>query len=407
MKNLLVAQSGGPTAAINSTLIGIYNAAKSKVDNVYGARYGIKGVFNKDIHNLSKLLNESDLPILAQTPACALGSCRQKLKDPQNYPEQYESLIKIFREYSINYFVYIGGNDSMDTVNKISTYLKQNNINDIIVVGAPKTIDNDLVETDHCPGFGSAAKYIATTIAELERDCSVYSVPAVTLVEIMGRDAGWLTAASALSRLNGSKGPSLIYCCEKAFDTHLFLSDIKKLFEKKDNSILVALSEGIHDNNGRYISETAGQTYLDEFGHKQNAGAAKVLEQIVKKEFGCKTRSIEINLMQRAAAHISSLTDINESIKLGEQAAKCALNEMNGKMSIILRKNNNPYEVEYSSINTSIVANKVKHLPNDMISSSGNDVTNKAIEYLKPLIQGELTVKYKNGIPLHLNLFQE
>lgn len=406
MKNLLVAQSGGPTAAINATLIGIYNAAKNKVDNVYGARYGIKGLLNKDIHNLSKLLNENNLPILAQTPACALGSCRYKLKDPQNHPEQYESLIKVLREYSINYFVYIGGNDSMDTVNKIATYLKQNNISDIIVVGAPKTIDNDLVETDHCPGFGSAAKYIATTIAELERDCAVYSVPAVTLVEIMGRDAGWLTAAAALSRLNGSKGPSLIYCCEKAFNTQLFLSDVEKIFQEKNNSILVALSEGIHDNNGRYISETTDQTYLDEFGHKQNAGAAQILEQIVKKEFGCKTRSIEINLMQRAAAHISSSTDINESIKLGEQAVKCALNEMNGEMSIILRKNNDPYEVEYSSINTSFVANKVKHLPNNMISSNGNDVTNTAIEYLKPLIQGEPNIKYKNGMPLHLNLFK-
>lgn len=406
MKNLLVAQSGGPTVAINSTLIGIYNAAKNKVDNIYGARYGIKGVLNKDIHDLSKLLNEQNLPILAQTPACALGSCRQKLKNPDECPEQYESLIKIFREYSINYFVCIGGNDSMDTVNKIATYLKNKNINDIIIVGAPKTIDNDLVQTDHCPGFGSAAKYIATTISELERDCSVYSVPAVTLVEIMGRDAGWLTAASALSRLNGAKGPSLIYCCEQTFDTQLFLSAIEKTFQNQNNSILVALSEGIHDNNGRYISETANQICIDEFGHKQNAGAAKVLEQVVKKEFSCKTRSIEINLMQRAAAHTSSLTDIKESIKLGEQATKCALNEMQGEMSIILRKSNNPYEVEYSSIHTSIVANKVKHLPYDMISSSGNDITNKAIEYLKPLIQGELSIKYKNGIPLHLNLFK-
>lgn len=406
MKNLLVAQSGGPTVAINSTLIGVYNAAKNKVDNVYGARYGIKGVLNKDIHDLSQLLTKENLPILAQTPACALGSCRQKLKDPDECPEQYEALIKIFREYSINYFVYIGGNDSMDTVNKISTYLKNNNISDIVVVGAPKTIDNDLVETDHCPGFGSAAKYIATTIAELERDCSVYSVPAVTLVEIMGRDAGWLTAASALSRLNDSQGPSLIYCCEKTFNTQLFLSDIEKTFQNKNNSILVALSEGIHDKNGKYISESTNQICIDEFGHKQNAGAAKVLEQIVKKEFGCKTRSIEINLMQRAAAHIASLTDIKESMKLGEQATKCTLNGLNGEMSIILRQNNNPYEVKYSSIHTSIVANKVKYLPDNMISSTGNDVTNKAIEYLKPLIHGEPSIKYKNGIPLHLNLFK-
>ena len=406
MKNLLIAQSGGPTVAINSTLMGIYEFAQKKVNKIYGARFGIKGLLDENIYDLSKIIDKNNISLLPQTPACALGSCRQKLKDPNEASTQYENLIKILRKYSINYFIYIGGNDSMDTVSKISNYLKIRDINDIIVVGAPKTIDNDLFETDHCPGFGSAAKYIATTIAELERDCSIYSIPAVTLVEIMGRDAGWLTAASALSRLNGSNGPSLIYCCERIFDIQSLFNDIDEKFKSKNNSILIALSEGIHDKSGKYISEIGCQNYLDEFGHKQNAGAAKILDGFIKKEFGCKVRSIEINTLQRCAAHSASLTDIKESIKLGEKAAECALNDMCGAMSTIIRKNNDPYEVEYGSTQADFVANKVKHLPSSMISPSGSDVTNEAIEYLKPLIQGELQVKYQNGIPLHADLFR-
>ena len=406
MKNLLVAQSGGPTVAINSTLMGIYDFARKKVNKIYGARFGIKGILDENIYDLSKIIDQNKISLLAQTPACALGSCRQKLKDPDESSEQYENLIKIFRKYSINYFIYIGGNDSMDTVSKISNYLKISGIDDIIIVGAPKTIDNDLFETDHCPGFGSAAKYIATTLSELERDCSIYPIPAVTLVEIMGRDAGWLTAASALSRLNGASGPSLIYCCEKVFDIQSFFNDIDEKFKQKHSNVLIALSEGICDKNGKYISEIGSQDYVDEFGHKQNAGAAKILDGFVKKEFGCKVRSIEINTLQRCAAHIASQTDIKESIKIGEKAAECVLNDMCGEMSTIVRKSSDPYQVEYKSAQANLVANKTKRLPDGMISKSGNDVTIEAIKYLKPLIQGELQIQYKNGIPVHADLFQ-
>lgn len=406
MGNLLVAQSGGPTVAINSTLLGVYKASKNKVDKVYGARHGIKGLLEKNIYDLSKLLNGNNENLLKQTPASALASCRQKLSDSSKSTEQYEKIIKIFKDFDINYFVYIGGNDSMDTVNKISQYIKYSNISDIIVVGAPKTIDNDLVLTDHCPGFGSAAKYIATTISELERDCSIYPIPSITLVEIMGRDAGWLTAASALSRLNGAKGPSLIYCCEKTFCIDKFLKDIESKMKGYSNGIVIVLSEGIHDKDGKYISEYVNEPFMDEFGHKQNAGAARVLEKVVRSTFGCKVRALEINLMQRSAAHITSLTDIEESIKVGQKAVQCALSGMCGEMSTIIRKSNRPYEVEYSSANTSLIANKVRYLPDDMISKDGNDVTNKAIDYLKPLIQGELKIKYNNGIPLHLDLFK-
>jgi ATP-dependent phosphofructokinase / diphosphate-dependent phosphofructokinase len=406
MKNLLVAQSGGPTVAINTTVVGVLQAAQinTKIDNIYGAIGGIVGVFEENFIDLKEIIKDTgDMEILSQTPAAALGSCRFLLENWKINESQYKKFLDIVHKHQIAYFVYIGGNDSMDTVYKLSEYCKIKGIEDIKIMGAPKTIDNDLVETDHCPGFGSAAKYIATTILELERDISVYKTPSVTIVEIMGRNAGWLTAASALARVNGGVGPSLIYLCESVFNKNQFIEDIK-LKLKERNAILIAVSEGIKDAAGNYISATEQLEAIDAFGHKYIAGTGRVLENIVRDKIGCKVRSIELNLMQRSAAHIASETDINESKILGMKALACAMEGTTGEMASIKRMNSNPYTVEYTSVPVEKVANHEKKVPLQLIHKDGNDVTSEMIEYLIPLIQGEVNTRYENGIPKHMSL---
>lgn len=407
MRNLLVAQSGGPTSAINATIAGVILEAyaSDQVDTIYGAVNGIKGVLEERFVNLSeKVPGEDELEILCQTPAAALGSCRVKLKNPEEDDSQFQEIIRIFRKHGIAYFIYAGGNDSMDTVDKLAAYCKEHEIEDIHVMGAPKTIDNDLVGTDHCPGFGSAAKYIATTFSELERDCHVYDTKAVTIVEVMGRNAGWLTAASALARNNGAEGPSLIYLCEPAFSVESFLADVKGKLEKQD-SVLVAISEGIKDKDGVYISEQVQSGAVDNFGHSYIAGSARVLEDIVRREIGCKVRSIELNLMQRCASHIASKTDIQESKMLGMTACRCALQGKSGLMASVERISSHPYQVRYTAVPVCEVSNQEKKVPADYINEAGNDVTEKMMEYLKPLIHGETEVIYENGIPKHLYLY--
>ena len=402
MRNLLVAQSGGPTSAINATIAGVIMEAHAsdQVDTIYGAVNGIKGVLEERFVNLSeKVPGEDELEILCQTPAAALGSCRVKLKNPAEDDSQFQEIIRIFRKHEIMYFIYAGGNDSMDTVDKLAAYCKEYKIEDIHVMGAPKTIDNDLVGTDHCPGFGSAAKYIATTFSELERDCHVYDTKAVTIVEVMGRNAGWLTAASALARNNGAAGPSLIYLCEPAFSVESFLDDVKKKLEQQD-SVLVAISEGIKDKNGVYISEQVQSGAVDNFGHSYIAGSARVLEDIVRREIGCKVRSIELNLMQRCASHIASKTDIQESKMLGMTACRCALQGKSGLMASVERLSSYPYQVRYTAIPVCEVSNQEKKVPDDYINEAGNDVTEKMMEYLKPLIHGETEVIYETFVPL-------
>lgn len=407
MKNLLIAQSGGPTAAINATLVGAMQAATTSeyVDTVYGAVNGIQGIIEERFLNLSEsLLNTVQLRILAQTPAAALGSCRFKLDSVEENEGQYEQIISIFRKYEIRYFVYIGGNDSMDTVNKINQYCVKKGINDIFVMGAPKTIDNDLVETDHCPGFGSAAKYIATTVAELERDISVYQTSGVTIVEIMGRNAGWLTGAAALPRLNGNKGPDFVYLCEVPFDLDQFLIDVKKKLDET-GSVFIAVSEGIHNKDGQYISELLQSKTEDVFGHKYIAGAGKNLEELVREKFGCKARSIELNLMQRCAGHITSATDISESKLLGMKAVQSAVEGKTGEMTTIVRNSSNPYDIYFSTVPVARVANKEKKVPLEWISKEKNNVEQPLLEYLEPLIQGECNITYENGMPVHLVLY--
>lgn len=406
MNNLLVAQSGGPTAAINATLAGILQGVSTslKVDKVYGSKNGIEGTLKEQLIDLDGFVRDTKaLDTLIYTPSSALGTCRYRLKDWKKDEEPYKKIVNIFYKYEIKYFIYIGGNDSMDTVNKLSEYCRLHN-HDFRIIGAPKTIDNDLNLTDHSPGFGSAAKYIATTIAELACDIGAYDVPAVTIVEIMGRNAGWLTASSALPRLNGSDGADLIYLCEREFDNSRFLHDVKDKLARKAG-ILVAVSEGLRTSDGAYVSDQISCGEVDNFGHKYIAGAARALEQLIRKEIGCKVRSIELNLMQRSAAHIASETDITESLVLGQKALNCALDGETGRMAAIRRLGNQPYRVEFISVPVAEVANKEKTVPLDWITPDGHDVTQDMIEYIKPLIQGETNVKYVNGIPLQVRLY--
>ena len=407
MRNLLVGQSGGPTAVINATVAGVVETAVASglVDKIYGAVNGVEGVLSEDFVDLGeKIKSMAELDLLCHTPAAALGSCRLKLSDPAKDDSQFKKIIEVFRKYEIGYFIYIGGNDSMDTVDKLSKYCESNGITDVTVVGAPKTIDNDLVGTDHCPGFGSAAKYIAVTFSELERDCHVYAKKAVTIVEVMGRNAGWLTAASALARVNGELGPSLIYLCEPAFDKEKFIEDVKGKLEKQD-AVLIAVSEGVKNADGRYISEDVQSNAVDAFGHSYIAGSAKVLEELVREKIGCKVRSIELNLMQRCASHIASATDITEAKMLGMKACQCAIEGNGGCMAAIVRVSDKPYEVKFDAIPVSRVSNQEKVVPVDYISDSQNDVTQKMMDYLVPLIQGEANVAYENGIPKHIQLY--
>lgn len=405
-KNLLVGQSGGPTAAINATLAGVLSQAQisEQIDIVYGAFNGIEGVMQETFVNLTeKIPNTDAIHLLRQTPSAALGSCRYKLKDYNVCKEEYQKILDVFRKYNIGYFVYIGGNDSMDTVMKLSQYFKQEGISDIFIMGAPKTIDNDLMGTDHCPGFGSAAKYIATTFAELVCDTNAYMQKSVTVVEVMGRNAGWLTASSALARLSGGKGPDLIYLCERPFSCEQFLVDVRNKLEKQ-SSVLIAVSEGIHDENGVYISEQTQSGQVDNFGHKYIAGAARSLEEMIRNEIGCKVRSIELNLMQRAAGHIASQTDLEESYMLGSKAVAAMLEGKTGEMSAIRRLPTNDYKIETFSIPIEQIANHEKKIPLSWINKAGNDVTPELMNYLTPLIQGEVNVRYQNGIPMHITL---
>lgn len=406
MKHMLIAQSGGPSAAINATVAGVVERCMTsdKVDRIYGAVNGIKGVLNGNYVDLTEILSSPEqLRLLCSTPAAALGSCRLKLNNADE--GQLGQIVDALLSREIGYFVYIGGNDSMDTVYQLSAYIKKHNIQGLSVMGAPKTIDNDLPMTDHCPGFGSAAKYIAATFAEIVRDCEVYDIPAVTIVEVMGRNAGWLTAASALSRENGGTGPQLIYLCERAFDTEQFISDVKACLAKR-NAVVVAVSEGLKNADGSYLSESKGRG-VDVFGHAALSGTAKVLEGLVKEKIGCKVRSIELNLMQRCASHLASANDLSESKMLGMTAADHALNGVSGEMAIVERLSSAPYRVRYGTTDIALVANLEKKVPDSCIHPQGNDVTEQMLEYLRPLVHGEVQVPMCGGVPVHLELYTQ
>ena len=404
-KNVIIGQSGGPTAVINSSLAGVYKAACSLgADKVYGMKYGIEGLLKEELVELNVLLDDRlSIELLKRTPSSYLGSCRYKLPEPEADSTPYVKLFTLFDKYDICAVFYIGGNDSMDTIAKLSRYGAQVG-SAVRFIGVPKTIDNDLCGTDHCPGFGSAAKYIGTTFAELERDCHVYTTKAVTIVEVMGRDAGWLTAASCLARANGAKGPDFIYLCEVPFSIDTFLKDVKAKLEEQD-AVIIAVSEGVKNKDGRYISEEVQSSAVDSFGHSYIAGAAKVLEDAVRNEIGCKVRSIELNLMQRCAAHLASATDIQESRMLGKAACQYALEGAGGMMAAVIRTSDKPYATEFKALPVCDIANAIKSVPADYINDAGNDVTEKMVDYLTPLIQGEMNTVYENGIPKYIYLY--
>ncbi len=400
--NAVVGQSGGPTAAINATLSGVIRGAKSaeEIGTIYGMRYGVEGLLSEDIFPLNDYFTqEKEHVLLENTPASALGSCRFRLPKHEDDTALYDKLLAIFKKYDIRYFFYIGGNDSMDTVAKLTAYLQTVSY-EMRVIGVPKTIDNDLILTDHTPGFGSAAKFIATTIREIARDIAVYRIPAVTIVEVMGRDAGWLTASAALSSLGGDVSPDLIYLPECDFTMEAFFSDIRKAL-KKHPCVLVAVSEGIRFADGRYVGEGTQSGSVDTFGHKYLAGTGKALEHAVKAEIGCKVRSIELNLSQRCASHMASATDLEESVAIGKHAVYIAQEGKTGEMVAIIREDKTPYSTLLSSVSVTKVANQIKKMPSEFIVPAGNDVTPACVAYLAPLIVGERETLFANGLPKH------
>ena len=404
--NAVVGQSGGPTAAINATLAGVIRGVREDVANgaikrLYGMRNGVQGLLEEHLVDLSAFFDcEEKIEALEHTPAAALGSCRKKLPKLGEDDAVFEKLIAIFKKYDIRYFFYIGGNDSMDTVDKLSAYTKEHDY-EMVILGIPKTVDNDLVLTDHTPGFGSAAKYITVTLQEIIRDCAVYTIPAVTIVEIMGRDAGWLTAAAGISRVVNGIAPDLIYLPERAFDKDEFFADVREALKKHPN-VVIAVSEGIRFADGTYVCEGFGVASTDAFGHKQLSGTGKALEYAVKQEIGCKVRSIELNLPQRCAAHIASATDLAESVSVGRAAVRAAGEGVTREMMILVRESTEPYVYSVAHSDISLIANQVKHVPQEYINERGNNVTDECARYLLPLIAGEAGPKYEQGIPQYL-----
>lgn len=403
MKTLLVGQSGGPTSAINATLSGVIEQAAKAGLRVLGARNGIEGVFKENFIDLTqKAKDEEFVSLLSKTPASALGSCRYKLNSKNI--EEFEKIVEVFHRNDIAYFVYIGGNDSMDTVYQLDKYLREHHIEDIKVIGAPKTIDNDLCGIDHCPGFGSSAKYIATIFAELERELIVYDLESVLIIELMGRNAGWLAASAVLAQNQSGKVPYLIYLEESDFSLEKFELDLRQALTK-NKQVIVSISEGLHDESGEYLFNLGkNEGRLDAFGHAQAGGAGKILEEYVRSQIGCKVRSIEVNLLQRCAAHILSATDIEESKKLGEHATELVLEGMSGKMSSLQRVPGKEYKVEYTVTDIREVANREKKVPREWMNAAQNGVTQEMVDYLLPLVQGEKFCEYENGLPKYIVL---
>ena len=376
MKNMIVGQSGGPTAVINGSLYGVVSEGfkhPESIEHVYGMINGIEGFLSNQIMDMHPLLKNGDLELIRTTPGSYLGSCRYKLPEDLNNPV-YPELFQKFEDYNIGYFFYIGGNDSMDTVSKLSRYAAKIQ-SPIRVIGVPKTIDNDLVETDHTPGFGSAAKFVATTVREIAIDASVYdNKKSVTIVEIMGRHAGWLTAASALARKFEGDNPVLIYLPEVAFNQEDFLEKVKKALETTPN-LVVCVSEGINDGNGTFICEFASDVGVDTFGHKMLTGSGKYLENLIKEKLGVKVRSVELNVSQRCSSSCLSKTDLDEADHSGAFAVNAALNGETGKMISFVRTNTSPYELSFSTADVNIICNQEKAVPLSWITKDGSDVT--------------------------------
>ncbi len=408
MKKLIVGQSGGPTSVINGSLAGVYYEAKKKgFDKVYGMVNGIEGLLQENIIDLDDYFaDKKNLELLKRTPSSFLGTCRFKLGSIKDHEDTYEKVFEILDKHSIDSFIYIGGNDSMDTVESLSDYAaskkkKQN------FIGVPKTIDNDLPITDHCPGFGSACKYIATTLREVIQDNNCYgnTKPTVAIVEIMGRHAGWLTAASALAKDDSCEGVDAIYLPEIPFNMDTFVEETKELLKKK-SSIVIAVSEGIKTEDDLFICElTDANLLVDSFGHKELAGCAEILCKVLKEKLGVKTRAITLSTLQRSAAHLASKTDLEEAFRCGMKGADLAFKGESGKMVYMNRISNNPYKIKYEVFDDiHKIANIEKKIPLEWIDVDNNNVKEELVDYLKPLIQGEVKQIYKDGLPQHIVL---
>ena len=404
-RNVIVGQSGGPTSAINSSLAGVYRTAKDRGANkVYGMLHGVQGLLNENYLDLSKYIqSDLDVELLKRTPAAFLGSCRYKLPAIHEDREVYERLFAILEKLDIEAFIYIGGNDSMDTIKKLSDYAIITG-SDIRFIGCPKTIDNDLALTDHTPGFGSAAKYIGTSMKEIIRDsfCLEYAHGLVTIVEIMGRNAGWLTGAAALSKCEDCDGPDLIYLPEITFDLQDFKEKVSKLLKQK-TSVVVAVSEGIRTPEGKYVCELGNNVdFVDAFGHKQLSGTASYLASYIAGELGAKTRAIELSTLQRAGSHLASRVDILEAYQVGGAAVKAADEGDSGMMVVLQRISDDPYQCQTAVKNVHKIANDEKCVPREWINKDGTYVTDEFVTYVKPLIQGDVSPVMVDGIPRHL-----
>ena len=401
--NVMVGQSGGPTSVINASLVGVFKTARDAgCKTVYGMRNGIEGLLNESYIDISDYIkNDLDIELLKRTPSSFLGTCRFKLPKAEKAPELYEKIFEILERLEVKYFFYIGGNDSMDTVMQLSAFAAKIG-SDIRFMGVPKTIDNDLACTDHTPGFGSAAKYIASTMKEIIRDAKTYPNDSVTVVEIMGRNAGWLTASSSLSRSEDCAGPDLIYLPEVVFDHNKFLERIKEL-KKRQKAVIVAVSEGIKTADGKYVCEANKNTTLvDACGHKALGGTALYLSDFLTDELGIKCRGIVLATLQRCASHLVSRRDITEAFMAGADAVVAALKGETGKMIVFKRISNNPYSIVTDIMDIREVANKEKCIPAEWITPNGTYVTAEFDTYARPLIIGELSPFMVDGLPRHL-----
>lgn len=404
MKNLVGAcmfgQSGGPTSVINSSAAGVFieALAQKNITKVYGAANGIQGILTENFYDIGKE-DEKELYLLKNTPSSALGSVRYKLKSADVDDTDYKRILEVFKKYNVRYFFYNGGNDSMDTCNKISKYLLKSGY-ECNIIGVPKTIDNDLYGTDHCPGYGSAAKYVATTMMELFLDATVYDKGQITIVEIMGRNAGWLTAASALASYKGL-GPDLIYLPEQAFDIEKFLIQVKNVADANQGKCIVALSEGIKTADGKYVVEAIADSSAakDSFGHTQLGGVAATLAGLVKEKIGGKVRAIEFSLMQRCGAHLASKVDVEEAFEAGRTAVKSACDGNTDKMVVFVRKPGNKYEISYELMNIELAANTEKKIPDNWILPDNKGLSQEFIDYALPLIQGDCKAPLEDGLP--------
>ena len=395
-------QSGGPTAVINASAYGVIRAAldAEEITKVYGAAHGIKGVLEDKLYVMDEE-DPAELELLLHTPSSELGSCRYKIADPEVDDTDYKRILEIFKKYNVRYFFYNGGNDSMDTCNKVSRYMESVGY-ECRVMGVPKTIDNDLYGTDHCPGFASAAKYIATSCMEINKDARVYDNGMITIVEIMGRHAGWLAASAALATEFGS-GPDLIYLPECDFDLDKFYADVEKVYAE-NGKVLVAVSEGIHYADGRFVSE-AKTSATDGFGHAQLGGLASTLAELVKERTGAKVRGIELSLLQRCGAHLASATDVNEAFTAGKTAVEAAVNGVTGKMVAFKRVYvDGQYTCEMELLHLASVANYEKKVPLEWINEEQNGLKHEFIDYVLPLIQGEPKLPLVNSLPRYARL---